>query len=137
MLKNGVGCFEGKGGNQRHESEQRELSALVVDTLASLVEVFLVQFKADEVPTLLDASDGRRAAAHEGVECYAVWLATKSDTKSRKFNGESCLVSFIPRLYADIPNVSSCSHSVLAVRCSSKLRLMSWYVCVFVSMIKL
>ena len=68
MLKIGVTCFEGEGGNQRHESEQRELSALVVDALASLVEVFLVQFKADEVPLLLDASDGRRAAAHEGVE---------------------------------------------------------------------
>ena len=48
--------------------EECELSALVVDALASLVEVFLVQFKADEVPTLLDASDGGRAAAHEWVE---------------------------------------------------------------------
>ena len=41
---------------------------LCLDTLASLVEILLVELKADEVTTLLDASDGGRAAAHTVVE---------------------------------------------------------------------
>ena len=55
--------------------EECELSALVVDATLCLVEVFFVQLKADEVPTLLDASDGGRAAAHEGVENYVTFVA--------------------------------------------------------------
>ena len=49
-------------------SEQRQLCLLCLDALASLVEILLVEFKADEVPTLLDASDGGRTAAHTVVE---------------------------------------------------------------------
>jgi hypothetical protein len=51
-------------------SEECELPLFHVDALASLVEVFLVQFKSDKVAFLLDASDGGRAAANEGVENY-------------------------------------------------------------------
>ena len=39
-------------------SEQRQLCLLCLDALASLVEIILVEFKADEVPLFLDASDG-------------------------------------------------------------------------------
>ena len=49
-------------------SEERQLSLLSLDASHGLVEVFLVQLEADEVATLLDASDGGRAAAHAVVE---------------------------------------------------------------------
>ena len=48
--------------------KERQLSLLHVDTLASLIEILLVQFKADEVAFLLDASDGGCAAAHAVVQ---------------------------------------------------------------------
>ena len=60
---------------------------LCLDALASLVEVFLVQFKADEVPTLLDASDGGRAAAHAVVEHRVALVSIGQYEIAQQVNG--------------------------------------------------
>ena len=67
--------------------EQRELSALRVYALASLVEVFLVQLEAGEVAFLLDASDGGCAAAHTVVEHRVALVGVGENEIAQQVNG--------------------------------------------------
>ena len=48
-------------------SEQRELRLLLLDALASLVVILLVELKADEVALLADGRYGGGAATHAVV----------------------------------------------------------------------
>ena len=48
-------------------SEQRELRLLLLDALASLVVILLVELKADEVTLLFNTSNGGGATAHTVV----------------------------------------------------------------------
>lgn len=52
---------------------------LCVDTLHGLVIIFLVEFKPDVVPFLLDASDGRCARPHKGIEHSTALVAAEHD----------------------------------------------------------
>ena len=49
-------------------SKQRRLRHFELNALASLVVIFFIQFKADEVPLFLDAGDSGSAAAHKRIE---------------------------------------------------------------------
>ena len=51
------------------------LRQLKFNAIASLVVIFFVQFKADEVALLFYTSNGGGAAAHEGIE-YSISLQT-------------------------------------------------------------
>ncbi len=68
-------------------SEECELPLFHVDALASLVEVFLVQFKSDKVAFLLDTSDGGCAAAHAVVEHGVALVCVGQDKLAEQVNG--------------------------------------------------
>ena len=60
---------------------------LSLDASHGLVEILLIEFKADEVPTLLDASDGGRAAAHTVVEHRVALVGVGENEIAQQVNG--------------------------------------------------
>lgn len=72
---------------QKSFLKQRGVTLYLVDALLSLIKVFLVQFEADEVPMLLDTSDGCGTAAHCSVENHPPLIAVGQHQIANEVNG--------------------------------------------------